>query len=262
VTAPVIAAVDPGEAAEAGDAIALGTRLANAYATELAAVTICSPDADAGEQERAAAELIRAAGSSAPVTAIPCTSPARRLHELCDRLHPAALVIGSGRPAASGDARLGAVAEPLLHGGAAPVAIAVRGYAKFPDRLATIGAAFAGTPESREALRRATELAGATGARLRVLSVAEPREWAFQPGGVEVTWLEGDPAVALAAESARLDLLVVGSRSYGPLGAVLLGAVTRRLVPAASCPVLVVPRVPDAALEPRLVGGMEARVIG
>lgn len=68
------------------------------------------------------------------------------------------------------------------------------------------------------------------------------------------------PALALARASADLDLLVVGSRSYGPLGAVLLGAVTRRLVELAECPVMVVPRVRDAPLAVALVGGMEAEV--
>ena len=53
---------------------------------------------------------------------------------------------------------------------------------------------------------------------------------------------------------------VVGSRSYGPLGAVLLGAVTRRLDRRRRVPVMVVPRTRDAALAVALVGGMEAAV--
>ena len=72
--------------------------------------------------------------------------------------------------------------------------------------------------------------------------------------------LSGDPAPALAAASAGLDLLIAGSRSYGPLGAVLLGAVTRRLVYAAQCPMMVVPRTRDAALAVALIGGMEAAI--
>jgi nucleotide-binding universal stress UspA family protein len=72
--------------------------------------------------------------------------------------------------------------------------------------------------------------------------------------------LEGDPAAAIATAANDLDLLVVGSRSYGPLGAVLLGAVTRQLVRMASCPVMVVPRVRDASLSVALVGGMEAEI--
>jgi nucleotide-binding universal stress UspA family protein len=52
----------------------------------------------------------------------------------------------------------------------------------------------------------------------------------------------GDPADVLAQKSADVDLLVTGSRGYGPMGAVLLGGTTHRLVSAAACPVLVVPR--------------------
>ncbi|WP_372518091.1 universal stress protein, partial [Solirubrobacter ginsenosidimutans] len=47
-----------------------------------------------------------------------------------------------------------------------------------------------------------------------------------------------------------------GSRGYGPLRSVLLGGVSRRLVDAAQCPVLVLPReagrpLPDLFSEAR-----------
>jgi nucleotide-binding universal stress UspA family protein len=42
--------------------------------------------------------------------------------------------------------------------------------------------------------------------------------------------------------SERLDLLVLGSRGYGPLGAVVLGSVSNALVRTANCPIVVVPR--------------------
>ena len=87
----------------------------------------------------------------------------------------------------------------------------------------------------------------------------EHLERALAGAKAELVELDGDPAIALAAASCDLDLLIVGSRSYGPLGAVLLGAVTRRLVRAAECPVMVVPRTRDAAAV-ALVGGMEAAV--
>jgi hypothetical protein len=41
---------------------------------------------------------------------------------------------------------------------------------------------------------------------------------------------------------------------------VLLGAVTRRLVHACRCPLMVVPRTRDAAWSVALVGGMETAV--
>ena len=54
--------------------------------------------------------------------------------------------------------------------------------------------------------------------------------------------LEGDARELLARESGELDLLVVGSRGYGPLRAVLLGSVSSALVRSAQSPLVVVPR--------------------
>ena len=60
--------------------------------------------------------------------------------------------------------------------------------------------------------------------------------------------LVDDPANALTSVSPNLDLLVMGSRGYGPGLAVLLGGVSRRVTMTASCPVLVVPRGGTSAL--------------
>ena len=54
--------------------------------------------------------------------------------------------------------------------------------------------------------------------------------------------LDGDAASEFAAASAALDLLVLGSRGYGPVRSVLLGSVSRALARSAACPVVVVPR--------------------
>ena len=67
---------------------------------------------------------------------------------------------------------------------------------------------------------------------------------------VEASLVEGDAAEVLAEASADLDLLVVGSRGYGPLRAVLLGSVSTALVRSARSPLVVVPRgaEPESAL--------------
>ena len=61
-----------------------------------------------------------------------------------------------------------------------------------------------------------------------------------------------DPVEGLTAASGRMDLLVMGSRAYGPARAVMLGGVSRRVTTSAECPVLVLPRGaetdPDALL--------------
>jgi nucleotide-binding universal stress UspA family protein len=55
----------------------------------------------------------------------------------------------------------------------------------------------------------------------------------------------GNPAQELATQGAELDLLVIGSRSYGPLRRVLLGSVAGELIELAPCPVIVLPRASE-----------------
>ena len=50
---------------------------------------------------------------------------------------------------------------------------------------------------------------------------------------------QGREATELALQGVDLDLLVVGSRGYGPLRRTLVGSVSDELVRTAPCPVLV-----------------------
>jgi nucleotide-binding universal stress UspA family protein len=70
------------------------------------------------------------------------------------------------------------------------------------------------------------------------------------PAGVRAVaaCLEGEPSERLIAASEKLDLLIVGSRGYGPLRAVLTGGVSGRVIRGAHCPVIVVPRGVEAPL--------------
>jgi nucleotide-binding universal stress UspA family protein len=82
------------------------------------------------------------------------------------------------------------------------------------------------------------------------------------PGGVTArsVRLAGAPADQLAEHSAELDLLVTGSRGYGPLHSVLAGGVAGRLMRSAQCPVIIVPRGIEAPLE-SLFGGATATAV-
>jgi Universal stress protein family len=64
------------------------------------------------------------------------------------------------------------------------------------------------------------------------------------PTGVAHTaeLFSGGPVAVLSNEAQTLDLLMLGSRAYGPVRRVLLGSVSDPLVRQAACPVLVVPR--------------------
>lgn len=78
-----------------------------------------------------------------------------------------------------------------------------------------------------------------------VLQQALDRALASLPEGIQAaaSLLTGDVADALGALDERdVDLLICGSRGYGPLSRVLLGGVSARLIRRAAAPVLVVPR--------------------
>jgi nucleotide-binding universal stress UspA family protein len=165
----------------------------------------------------------------------------------------------------------------LLSGSPAPVAVAPAGYAAAEKRFDVVGCGFDGSPESHRALSWSSDFARTAAARMQVLSVFEPTLPAtLALGGglptarlndvlraqlkqkleqatstlqastdIDASLVEGDAAELLARASADLDLLVVGSRGYGPLRAVLLGSVSTALVRSAQSPLAVVPRGAD-----------------
>ena len=66
-------------------------------------------------------------------------------------------------------------------------------------------------------------------------------------GGVDGRVAVGVPGEELAAFGEELDLLVVGSRGYGPLRRLILGSTSQHLAHSGRCPLLVLPRpTPEA----------------
>jgi len=211
--------------------------------------------------------------------------PARGLHaahalkDLAARDEAQILVVGSCRRGPIGRVLIGSVAERLLHGAGCPVAVAPRGYGD-QARLApaTVAVAYDGSEESDLALAEGAALARAAGADLRLINVLEPWEHgratmvpgrsesvleaverrhervldsalaAIQESPIaEAKLLRGHADEVLVAQSKTdVDLLVIGSRGYGPLGCALLGGVSSGVVRAAACPIVVVPRPLDA----------------
>jgi nucleotide-binding universal stress UspA family protein len=57
---------------------------------------------------------------------------------------------------------------------------------------------------------------------------------------VEQRVVEGNPNTVLIGESARADLLVVGSRGHGTFASALLGSVSQNCAHHAKCPVVIV----------------------
>ncbi|HSI80985.1 MAG TPA: universal stress protein [Solirubrobacterales bacterium] len=202
-------------------------------------------------------------------------SPARALNDLAEGVDPVALVIGSSRRGAIGRVLLGSVGSALLSGAPCPIAVAPHGYAAADSRrLLRIAVAVNGSEEAWPALAAAAGLAGRLHAGLAVLAVVEPirlshggqypaidpatyrdaserelgrvleRAVELVPDEIpaERRLLEGDPAEVLSEAAADFDLLVVGSRAFGPIRRALLGSVSAQLMRAAPCPVLLLPR--------------------
>jgi nucleotide-binding universal stress UspA family protein len=199
------------------------------------------------------------------------TSPARALLEAAKAADAALIVVASSHAGYHGRVCPGSTAWRLLQGSPYPVAIAPQGHRLRPHLSSgRVTVAFDGSPGARAALRAATPLAQAAGLTLRLTRVFAPETqtvpWLPAPPGLirvtdnaergaraeleravaelpeaETAFLIGDPAHELALESEISDLLVIGSRDYGPAPAVLLGGVSGRLVETATCPVLIVP---------------------
>lgn len=211
-------------------------------------------------------------GATVPTCTIGASSPARGLHELAERESAGLIVVGSTHRTAVGRVLAGSTAHRLLHGAPCPVLVAPRSDTSMPRSLRRIAVGYDGSPESREALAVAADLARRLGASVSLVAVTPlltapvpvagpppPFEAAIERAmraalddaraqlvadlQVETALIEGPVARALEVWCAeRADLVVVGSRGYGPVRSVLAGSVAAHLVDHAPCPVLVAPR--------------------
>jgi nucleotide-binding universal stress UspA family protein len=263
----IVVALDPSK--HPLDPLRLGGELARRLELPVALITVfvhhpllAGPETEGQRETRAAAQqdlldLGRTLDGVVVDEAVvlPSSSPARELHELSTDPSTAVVVVGSTTRGAIRRVLPGNVAHQLLSGAACPVAIAPHGYEERDRRpMTAVGVAFDGSPEARQALVAARELARRAGATLHVITgggelveelravhdtaVAESRDVVETRSVLS----RGEPAGVLIEQSGELDLLVAGSRGYGPLGAVLLGGTTRELLHSAACPVLITPR--------------------
>ncbi len=211
------------------------------------------------------------AGVEARARATGDTSPGRGLHRIADALRADVIVVGSPHRAGMRRLAAGDTVRDVLLGSRCPVAVAtgMRHPAAGPP---VIGLGYDGGPESHAALEWTRAAAEAIGATVHVLCAAEPPV-AFSSGvSYGVNWATmgraredhaarqlalaldalgpgatGEVVVGLARSelrrlSADIDLLVLGSRGYGPVRRTLLGSTSDHLVHDAACPVVVVPR--------------------
>lgn len=246
--------------------------LAYVYLGDPARTRGSSPAFEAAERKRALEVLETAregAGVSARLACAPSPSVGRGLHELAETHEADLLVIGSCRRGLIGRVLVGDDTHAALNGASCAVAVAPSGYARQEPTMDVVGVGYDGSPESVQALSVGRRLASRYGARLaafRAVSLAaylfdqtsdpadesipafveEAREHLAELGDVEAHASYGHAGEELAMFSASVDLLLVGSRDYGPVGRLVHGSTSQELARVARCPLLVLTRAARA----------------
>jgi nucleotide-binding universal stress UspA family protein len=256
------------------DALALARSLAAAEGAKLTLLACLADDAaDPSAAAEAEKSLIASArpllGSATfSLRTVSGLSAPRALSEAAAAEAAEIIVIGSTHRGKLGRVLPGSVGERLLDGAPCSLVIAPRDFARREHfGLGEIGVGFDGGAEAQQALRAAASLARDLDARLRLIAVDRPiaphdlipgelppthedleraleRALAELGGGIDARTeiASGAPAAVLAERGVELDLLVIGSRGYGPLRQTLLGGVSAEVIRTAPCPVMVVPR--------------------
>lgn len=223
----------------------------------------------------------RLTGLQPETRAVADRSPARALEQLATEESATMIVVGSAHRGPVGRTLLGSVGLALLQGAPCSVAVAPKGFAKSGSMgLLRVGVAFDGSAEAWSALETGIGIAERTHAELTLIAVAEPPQYGYSTTlqvlsadglhsmekdekrrildlalgrvpaelPVKTRILEGLPGKALADVSSEFDLMVCGSRGYGPIRRTLVGSTTQALIAHSTCAVLVLSR--GVALDP------------
>jgi nucleotide-binding universal stress UspA family protein len=199
--------------------------------------------------------------------------PARALARVAQERCAALVVLGASHTGRLRRVVPGSTGERLLPGSPCPVAIAPRGYANRTEPIQVVTCAYDATPDARRALQSAAQMADRLGTRLAVVRVLEgptvaDATLAVEPSAASTVRrmrdmaeaqtrravaeldpslnanavvLRGDPLDELRRCTSETDLLVIGSRGYGPLRGVMSGTLSGRLMRAAAFPLVLVP---------------------
>lgn len=248
------------------DAVALARGLSDPHAKlTLAFVRSGELAEDVADSDKLLREERAAANIEAELAGVVATSPGRGLHEQAEKLGADLLVVGSCSHGALGRAMLGDDTRAALDGAPCALAIAARGFAERPV-IARVGIGYDGSPESTAALAVAHDLAAKAATTLFALQVVSLPPLAYgglvAPGigeyieellqeassrmerlpDVDARAVYGFAGEELAAFGDELDLLVVGSRGYGPLRRLVNGSTANYLERHARCSLFVLPR--------------------
>jgi nucleotide-binding universal stress UspA family protein len=267
------------------DAVALATRLladdgrltlvhVRSEAPHTARDSVPGHAGDAEQESMALLQSERDATEvQAELLAYHAGSPGHGLHVLAEERDADLIVVGSCSRSGFGRVMLGDDTRAALNGASCAVAVAVRGYFEHPLPIATIGVGYDGSRESRLALDAARRIAARNRALIRALHVVMLPSYTFagiaapavgesvdallQDARTEMEALEdvqgravyGLPGEELASFGEEVDLLLVGSRSYGPVKRLMLGSTSNHLQRHARCSLLVLPRSSTSAAD-------------
>lgn len=208
----------------------------------------------------------RELGLNAEVCSIGSNRVGAGMHRLADRTQADLLVLGSSAGGRKGRILLTDETRHAIDGAPCAVAVAPLGYADAYGPIMEIGIAYNGSGESRSAIGVARALAHELGAGLTAFEALPLPIYDISPGvwstleevirnqrkaacdriaeetGLRASAACGDTVDELAMFSGIVDLLVVGSRSYGPLGRLVHGSTTHRLLRYARSPLLILTR--------------------
>lgn len=272
------------------DAIALASRLVqddgkltlvNVFSGATRSIDAVTPGMVEEDRARSQALLeheLEAAPAGTEALAVDAMQPGEGLHLAAERLEADLLVVGSCRRGPFKRVLLGDDTRASLNGAPCAIAVAPSGYSDREAPLGTIGVAYDGSPESEAALAAARDLAGRTDAVIRALQIVSVSYYDYMGmmapsgGGIDemVKSADGEmkalPGVdgraeyglageELAAFSGEVDLLIVGSRNYGPARRLMVGSTSAHLQRHARGPLLVLPR---GAAQPKVPSSDDA----
>lgn len=208
------------------------------------------------------------AGGEAELADVGGTSVAVGLHHYAEEHSADLLVVGACHRGVVGRVLAGDDARDSLQCAPCAVAISPRGYAESPTSIEIIGVGYDASAESQAALARAGELAGGADAEIHALILVaavrfdgsrlapmnsvmgtDPRLNDMRRQLNRLDRVTARPAYGLPVEELgtfgeEVDLLLLGSRSEGPKGRLVVERISKHLARAARCPLLIVPLIP------------------
>lgn len=257
------------------DAVALGRRLVGAQGRlslvhvhlETTGIVVHDFGASARDDAQRLLEDEReAAGAAVELVGLAAPSVGAGLHRVAEQNGADLLIVGTSRHGFVGRVLLADDTRASLDAAPCAVAIPPLGYAQASAPIEVIGVGYDASTESHAALALARVLAADRDAKVRALTVvsalpgayvgfapidlggevdmllSEARDRMDALDGVEARAVHGLPWEELAAFGDEVDLLLVGSRGYGPSRHLLLGSTSRHLSRVARCPLLVLAR--------------------